>query len=94
MEVSIIFHFAGRGSGAQRLALIDFAQLLDPRWQAPSEMNETSKPTITSARTFFLGLGHSAYNFVQGGVAGAFGATIVYPIDLGQSRSFPRFEVL
>ncbi|KAJ7786601.1 mitochondrial carrier domain-containing protein [Mycena metata] len=33
MEASIIFHFAGRGSGAQRLALIDFAQLLDPRMQ-------------------------------------------------------------
>ncbi|KAF8078970.1 mitochondrial carrier domain-containing protein [Lyophyllum atratum] len=46
MEASIIFHFAGRGVANQRLALIDFAQLLDPR------------------------------------VAGAFGATIVYPIDM------------
>src|SRR5436190_22773597 len=27
MEASMIFHFAGGGSGAKRLALIDFAQL-------------------------------------------------------------------
>ncbi|KAG1887802.1 hypothetical protein F4604DRAFT_1674960 [Suillus subluteus] len=38
MEVSIIFHFAGRGSGEKRLALLDFAQLLDPQWKAPHEV--------------------------------------------------------
>jgi solute carrier family 25 aspartate/glutamate transporter 12/13 len=98
MEASIIFQFAGRGSGAQRLALIDFAQLLDPRWRAPHEQEDT-KPVKTSLLQGFL---HSAYNFVQGGtfttlttallevdgllvgIAGAFGATIVYPIDMGE----------
>lgn len=84
MEASIIFHFAGRGSGAQRLALIDFAQLLDPRWKAPNEIDEPSKPVTTAATSFLAELGHSAYNFVQGGFAGALGATIVYPIDLGE----------
>ncbi|KAK7465471.1 mitochondrial aspartate-glutamate transporter agc1 [Stygiomarasmius scandens] len=78
MEASIIFHFAGRGNGSQRLALIDFAQLLDPRWSPPHEEFET-KSTSTSFLNSFL---HSTYSFVQGGIAGAFGATIVYPIDM------------
>lgn len=95
MEVSIIFHFAGRGDGSQRLALVDFAQLLDPRWKAPYQFDKTSKPsTVTSATavtaaSFLSGLAHSAYNFVQGGFAGAFGATIVYPIDLGECNVEP-----
>ncbi|KII93679.1 hypothetical protein PLICRDRAFT_49701 [Plicaturopsis crispa FD-325 SS-3] len=86
MEASIIFHFAGRGIGAQRLALIDFAQLLDPRWIAPHE--EVEQTTAKSAGASFLqGFLHSSYNFVQGGFAGAFGATIVYPIDMGEMQN-------
>jgi hypothetical protein len=63
MEASIIFHFAGRGNGVQRMALIDFAQLLDPKWRAPHELEEV-KPLKTSFLQTFLS---SAYNFVQGG---------------------------
>ncbi|KAI0673666.1 mitochondrial carrier [Trametes maxima] len=86
MEASIVFHFAGRGNPTQRLALVDFAQLLDPRWKAPSEAVETkpassSSSSVTSVLHEFA---HSAYNFGLGGVAGGFGATIVYPIDLGE----------
>ena len=103
MEASIIFHFAGRGDRTQRLALIDFAQLLDPRWRAPHD--EAEDTTATSA-SFLNQFAHSAYNFMQGGelcilvhlcglahsfwcsgMAGAFGATIVYPIDLGKLRT-------
>ena len=87
MEASIIFHFAGRGSGAQRLALIDFAQLLDPRWKTPADVFQ--KPAIGEATSFLQGFAHSAYNFVLGGLAGSFGATIVYPIDLGKQRPIP-----
>ncbi|KDQ63115.1 hypothetical protein JAAARDRAFT_168598 [Jaapia argillacea MUCL 33604] len=79
MEASIIFHFAGRGNSHARLALVDFAQLLDPRWRAPRE--ELAQPTKT--QSFFHEVAHSVYNFCLGGAAGAFGATIVYPIDLG-----------
>jgi solute carrier family 25 aspartate/glutamate transporter 12/13 len=81
MEASIIFHFAGRGSGAQRLALIDFAQLLDPTWQAPAEI---AKPAVSKATSIGAGILQSSYNFGLGGIAGAVGATIVYPIDLGE----------
>ena len=80
MEVSIIFHFAGRGSANQRLALIDFAQLLDPRWQAPATTVARDSVKTTS---FLVEFSHSVYNFALGGLAGAFGATVVYPIDLG-----------
>ncbi|KAL0951634.1 hypothetical protein HGRIS_008314 [Hohenbuehelia grisea] len=84
MEASIIFHFAGRGLGSQRLALIDFAQLLDPRWRPPHDDYDTPKPA--SAGSFVQSLLMSAYSFAQGGVAGAFGATVVYPIDMVKTR--------
>ncbi|KAI0931506.1 hypothetical protein AcV5_005022 [Taiwanofungus camphoratus] len=80
MEASIIFHFAGRGNAMQRLALVDFAQLLDPRWKAPRVQQESR--SAKTATSFLHEVAHSVYNFVQGGIAGAFGATIVYPIDL------------
>lgn len=88
MEASIIFHFAGRGVPGQRLALVDFAQLLDPRWKAPySHYDEDSVlPTGAKPTSILLGVAHSAYSFVQGGIAGAFGATIVYPIDMVKTR--------
>ncbi|KAF8531276.1 mitochondrial carrier [Gautieria morchelliformis] len=85
MEASIIFHFAGRGSGARRLALLDFAQLLDPRWKTPSD--EIVKPAVADVTSFLQGFAHSAYNFLLGGLAGSFGATIVYPIDLGKMQN-------
>ncbi|KAJ3812398.1 mitochondrial carrier domain-containing protein [Lentinula aff. lateritia] len=84
MEASIIFHFAGRGNGDQRLALLDFAQLLDPRWVAPYDAVEAKKPTATST---LHAIAHSAYSFIQGGFAGAVGATIVYPIDMGEMQN-------
>jgi solute carrier family 25 (mitochondrial aspartate/glutamate transporter), member 12/13 len=90
MEASIIFHFAGRGSGAQRLTLLDFAQLLDPRWKTPSD--EMAKPAVADVTSFLQGFAHSAYNFMLGGIAGSFGATIVYPIDLGKQRSLHIME--
>ena len=69
MEASIVFHFAGRGTAGQRLALIDFAQLLDPRWRAPGDVEravaEVAADTTTS--TLLSNLAESAYNFVQGG---------------------------
>ncbi|EJF67161.1 mitochondrial inner membrane protein [Dichomitus squalens LYAD-421 SS1] len=83
MEASIIFHFAGRGNGSQRLSLLDFAQLLDPRWKAPGDAEV--KPTA-QVESLFHQIAHSAYNFGLGGVAGGFGATIVYPIDLVKVR--------
>jgi solute carrier family 25 aspartate/glutamate transporter 12/13 len=64
MEASIIFHFAGRGDGRQRLSLLDFGQLLDPRWQPPAEF---SRPTpAAKAKSFLETVGQSAYHFFLG----------------------------
>jgi solute carrier family 25 aspartate/glutamate transporter 12/13 len=90
MEVSIIFHFASRGNGNRRLALIDFAQLLDPRWQAPTDVLDTVPPEQSGS--VLLNVAHSAYNFVLGGFAGAIGATMVYPIDLGGCVTLEQIE--
>jgi solute carrier family 25 (mitochondrial aspartate/glutamate transporter), member 12/13 len=84
MEASIIFHFAGRGNGTQRLALPDFAQLLDPRWKAPFEAPAAATGVTAEEVPLIHRIGESVYNFAIGGVAGAFGATFVYPIDLGK----------
>jgi|ERR1700722_12130349 len=65
MEAEIIFHFAGRGSGSDRLALVDFAQLLDPRWRSPHDEFEVK--TVRASASFLQGLVQSAYSVVQGG---------------------------
>jgi solute carrier family 25 aspartate/glutamate transporter 12/13 len=69
MEATIVFHFAGRGTAGQRLALIDFAQLLDPRWRAPGDVERAAavEATADTTATFLSNLAQSAYNFVQGG---------------------------
>ena len=64
MEASIVFHFAGRGNSQQRLSLLDFAQLLDPRWKAPSDAD--AKPAVKH-ESFLMQAAHSAYNFGLGG---------------------------
>jgi len=65
MEASIVFHFAGRGSGTQRLALLDFAQLLDPKWRPPhQEFAEQAPPKVSFVQKIL----HSSYSFVQGGL--------------------------
>ncbi|KAF8665365.1 hypothetical protein AX16_000384 [Volvariella volvacea WC 439] len=84
MEASIIFHFAGRGVGTQRLALIDFAQFLDPKWKPPHREREEAVPA--TPQSWVHRLAHPVYNFGLGGIAGAFGATIVYPIDMVKTR--------
>jgi solute carrier family 25 aspartate/glutamate transporter 12/13 len=94
MEVSIIFHFAGGAGSRKRLALIDFASLLDPRWKATGIQTGgasalgTQRAAGAQAQSLLSGLAHSAYNFGLGGIAGCFGATMVYPIDLGQYAAY------
>lgn len=68
METQIIFHFAGRGSSSQRLALIDFAQLLDPRWKVPKPERDAKKVSATTTQSVLHQVAHSVYNFVLGGM--------------------------
>ncbi len=66
MEASIIFHFAGRGLPSQRLALLDFAQLLDPRWKHPHGEFEAPSPTTTAS--ILNSVFESSYKLALGGV--------------------------
>jgi solute carrier family 25 aspartate/glutamate transporter 12/13 len=84
LEASIIFHFAGMGLGDTRLAWNDFRQLISPTWERPEDVHVGTE--VIPGRGALQDLLHSAYNFALGGVAGAIGATAVYPIDLVKTR--------
>lgn len=87
MEADILFHFAGLDNPAGRLSLEDFNRVLDPSWQAPKPVVGAGVfPVVTHKRGFFGQALDAAQNFALGSIAGAFGATIVYPIDLVKTR--------
>lgn len=46
-----------------------------------------TKPPTKRTKSFVQQAGESVYNFILGGFAGAFGAFVVYPIDLGECDS-------
>ncbi|GAA5831440.1 hypothetical protein JCM11251_004025 [Rhodosporidiobolus azoricus] len=97
MEVAIIFHYArhaGRGADEdikekERLGLRDFGSLLDAKW-GPSRAVQQTEGDKVSGKVKGGGamheIGKSAYYFGLGGIAGALGATAVYPIDLTKTR--------
>jgi len=68
MEVAIVFHFAGRGGGGSRLALVDFAQLLNPKWRAP-QSHFPSEEKVDKRTNVLNQTLHSAYNFALGGMS-------------------------
>ena len=85
--VSDIFHIVGRSNGTQQFALVDFTQLLDPRWKAPGDLItsflvEVQEEEKLKSASVLNSIAQLMYNFVQRGASGAFGATIIYPIDL------------
>ncbi|KAI6782903.1 uncharacterized protein J7T54_002062 [Emericellopsis cladophorae] len=90
MEADILFHFAGLDKPSGRLGLSDFAKVLDPSWRNPIYDAQDQSSTVAAAKS---ASGHvlrsvleSAYNFGLGSMAGAFGAFMVYPIDLVKTR--------
>jgi len=95
-EADILFHFAGLEEPTGRLSLGDFSKVLDASWQSKYEFDsnaasmnafaDASAKTFASTTGFFHDVAHSAYHFALGSVAGAFGAFMVYPIDLVKTR--------
>ncbi|KAM0435167.1 hypothetical protein ACHAPT_003257 [Fusarium lateritium] len=86
MEADILFHFAGLDEPSGRLGLSDFAKVLDPSWRNPIyDALEATKAKIAGG-SVLMGVLSSVYSFGLGAVAGAFGAFMVYPIDLVKTR--------
>ncbi|KAI6090778.1 mitochondrial carrier [Hypoxylon rubiginosum] len=90
MEADILFHFASLDEPSGRLGLMDFAKVLDASWRHrgadEAEQGQAVSKARSATRTFFLSAVESGYNFMLGSVAGAFGAFMVYPIDLVKTR--------
>lgn len=94
MEADILFHFAGLDEPSGRLALGDFAKVLDASWQnayvfgteAVSTASDAAGKAGTTAKRVLHSILESAHHFGLGSIAGAFGAFVVYPIDLVKTR--------
>ncbi|KAI9930115.1 hypothetical protein ASPWEDRAFT_23840 [Aspergillus wentii DTO 134E9] len=94
MEADILFHFAGLDAPSGRLSQKDFAKVIDASWRTPYAV---ASHAITSAsgaadkaaeagKSLLHGVLESVHHFALGSLAGAFGAFMVYPIDLVKTR--------
>ncbi|CAO3579672.1 unnamed protein product [Absidia cylindrospora] len=96
MEADIIFHFAAvESDGSGRLSLDDFEKILDPRWRpvieqeqrlSPSQQSKTKGGEAKEKHGILWEVIGNMYSFTLGSIAGAVGATAVYPIDLVKTR--------
>ncbi len=94
MEADILFHFAGLDTPSGRLSLGDFAKVLDSSWQsayvlgigAVGAASGAADKAISTTRRYLHNVLGSAHHFALGSIAGAFGAFMVYPIDLVKTR--------
>jgi solute carrier family 25 aspartate/glutamate transporter 12/13 len=91
MEADILFHFAGLDEASGRLSLRDFARVLDPSWhtaysKGTGAIADAGQKAFASTRSIFHDVLESVHHFALGSLAGAFGALMVYPIDLVKTR--------
>ncbi|ORZ25132.1 mitochondrial carrier domain-containing protein [Absidia repens] len=100
MEADIIFHFAAvESDGSGRLSLDDFEKILDPRWRpvieqeqqqqqrlSPSQQSKATGGDAKEKHGILWEVIGNMYSFTLGSIAGAVGATAVYPIDLVKTR--------
>ncbi|KAF2867888.1 calcium-binding mitochondrial carrier protein-like protein Aralar1 [Massariosphaeria phaeospora] len=91
MEADILFHFAGLDDPSGRLSLRDFARVLDPSWHSlvsggSEAIADVGQKAFASTKSILHDVLESAHHFALGSLAGAFGAFMVYPIDLVKTR--------
>ena len=88
MEVDIIFHLAGLKTNiSSRLTVRDLDEMCIP--QSVIQKSAETKQQHRQAKkdeTVWVKALRQVYNFALGSVAGAIGATVVYPIDLVKTR--------
>lgn len=94
MEADILFHFASLDQPSGRLGVSDFSRVLDASWVADREpfdkrfraAFDPGAKAVANSRTFLHDMLVSVHHFALGSLAGAFGALMVYPIDLVKTR--------
>ena len=94
MEADILFHFASLDQPSGRLGLSDFARVLDASWVSNhtaydlqhGAASDRAAQAVSKSKSFFRDVLVSAHHFALGSIAGAFGAFMVYPIDLVKTR--------
>ena len=94
MEADILFHFASLDVPSGRLALADFAKVVDSSWQSAYTLGAgvagiasgAANKAMTRSKRYLHNVLESAHHFGLGSLAGAFGAFMVYPIDLVKTR--------
>ncbi len=92
MEADILFHFASLDEPSGRLGLSDFAKVLDASWRNPlyNAFADVGRAGVAKVKTTSQNILHnvleSVHHFALGSLAGAFGAFMVYPIDLVKTR--------
>lgn len=98
LEVDILFKLSSLGDSpslsSEKISVESFKQAFDPLWLSPEaryakslgKKVDAAKNALTSPHTFLGEVFESVYNFSLGAMAGAFGATVVYPIDLVKTR--------
>ncbi|KAJ9357106.1 hypothetical protein DTO027B9_3245 [Paecilomyces variotii] len=91
MEADILFHFAGLDAPTGRLSLKDFAKVIDASWHTPLALGEravasTTGKAVEKTKSVLHNVLESVHHFALGSIAGAFGAFMVYPIDLVKTR--------
>ncbi|KAJ6072463.1 hypothetical protein N7467_010548 [Penicillium canescens] len=90
MEADILFHFAGLDAPSGRLSQKDFAKVIDASWRIPvavaGQAITAGHEAVEKTKTVLHGVLESVHHFALGSIAGAFGAFMVYPIDLVKTR--------
>ncbi|KAL8828475.1 MAG: hypothetical protein Q9191_002570 [Dirinaria sp. TL-2023a] len=90
MEADILFHFAGLDAPSGRLSLRDFAKVVDASWQSAYALGVdaagSAGKAISRGKRWLHSILESLHHFALGSIAGAFGAFMVYPIDLVKTR--------
>lgn len=88
MEADILFHFASLDEPSGRLGLSDFAKVLDASWRNPlyNAYSDVATKAKTTTQHVLHSILESVHHFALGSLAGAFGAFMVYPIDLVKTR--------
>lgn len=87
MEADILFHFAGLDAPSGRLSQKDFAKVVDASWRTPFMMaGQAVSSAADKTKSLLHGVLESVHHFALGSLAGAFGAFMVYPIDLVKTR--------